>query len=170
MMQMAKSQVPSHQKLCYTIQMKPADRLRQARKAAGHRHATDAAEALGVNKVTYISHENGNRGIGPKAAQKYATAYRISTDWLLYGTGQTQEGTGSSGISNTSELVHSLLSNSDRPASSKLDRELFQRSLNEALRLERSLLGGYGSIEDLMTMTETIYKVALKRKKETPTE
>lgn len=144
--------------------MKPSERLKQARKAAGYKNATEAAHGMGINRVTYIAHENGNRGIGPEAAQKYANAFSVSAEWLLYGTEQTQAKTPEPAPPRTAELVKTLLTNSTRPESSKLDRDLFLQSLKEAEKLESSLLGGYGSIEDLMTLTETIYKVALKRK------
>ncbi|KZL26064.1 helix-turn-helix transcriptional regulator [Pseudovibrio sp. WM33] len=150
--------------------MKPSERLKQARKAAGYKKATEAAHSMGINRVTYIAHENGNRGIGPEAAQKYANAFSVSAEWLLYGTEPTQANSPKPGSPDTAELVKTLLTNSTRPESNKLDRGLFLRSLEEAQKLESSLLGGYGSIEDLMTLTETIYKVALKRKEDTPTE
>lgn len=66
--------------------MEPSDRLRQARERAGYEKAVDAAKAYGWSVSTYISHENGTRGLRPKVAQKYAKALKIKADFLLYGT------------------------------------------------------------------------------------
>lgn len=73
---------------CDTICMEtPSDRLRQARLAKRYASATHAAEAFGWVEPTYRSHENGARGIGPKAAERYARAYGVKASWLLYGDG-----------------------------------------------------------------------------------
>jgi transcriptional regulator with XRE-family HTH domain len=64
-----------------------ADRLQHARKAAGYQTASDAAHAMGASISTYLSHENGARGLG-KAAERYARFYRVSLDWLLAGRGE----------------------------------------------------------------------------------
>ncbi len=61
-------------------------RLIEARKRAGYRSAREAAAALGVNYQTYVSHENGNKGLS-RSAERYAAAYRVSLDWLLRGHG-----------------------------------------------------------------------------------
>lgn len=63
----------------------PFERLRQARAKAGYRGPTDAAEAFGWNDVTYTSHENGARGIRPAIAERYAKAFRVLPEWILYG-------------------------------------------------------------------------------------
>ncbi|ATQ67759.1 MULTISPECIES: S24 family peptidase [Methylosinus] len=62
----------------------PNERLRQARIAAGYPSATAAAEAMGANKTTYISHENGHAGLS-RAGKRYAAFFRVSLDWLLTG-------------------------------------------------------------------------------------
>ena len=62
------------------------ERLVRARIAAGYETATDAAKAMGVGISTYLSHENGFRGLGRSAA-RYARFYRVSLDWLLEGRG-----------------------------------------------------------------------------------
>ena len=67
----------------------PADLLRKARAARGFRSATAAAKRYGWKVPTYISHENGTRGIRgiPKeAAQKYAAAFGNVSEHALMGT------------------------------------------------------------------------------------
>lgn len=61
------------------------DRLKQIRKARGYKTATKAAQAFGWNVNTYRSHENGVRGVPADQAEKYATAYQVTLDWLLTG-------------------------------------------------------------------------------------
>jgi hypothetical protein len=63
-----------------------AQRLRLAREKRGFKSAKDAAEFFGWSYNSYAQHENGLRGI-KKAAEKYATAYRVSRGWLLTGEG-----------------------------------------------------------------------------------
>lgn len=61
----------------------PKDRLQQARKDAGFETPTDAARAFrDINQNTLISHENGNRPLSRKAAEKYATAFGVEAGWL----------------------------------------------------------------------------------------
>lgn len=64
----------------------PHDRLRKLRIAKGYENPSDAARAFGWNEHTYKSHENGNRGLKPLAAQKYAKAYGSSAAYIMYGT------------------------------------------------------------------------------------
>ena len=68
--------------------MEPYERLRQARVKAGFKQITDAARAHGWNEITYTSHENGARGLRPAVAERYAKAYRVPAEWLLYGKGK----------------------------------------------------------------------------------
>lgn len=69
-----------------------AKRLRWAREQhgvyKGHGAPTAAAEAFGWKVSTYLGHENGDR-TGARAAtvKKYAKAYKVDWQWLLYGTG-----------------------------------------------------------------------------------
>jgi len=63
----------------------PFERLQRARAKAGYSQATDAARAFGWNENTYRSHENGERGLKPAVAEKYARAFRVSAAWLLTG-------------------------------------------------------------------------------------
>jgi transcriptional regulator with XRE-family HTH domain len=71
-----------------------ADRLKDARKAAGFRRAVEAAESLGVEYPTYASHENGSRTFDIDAAVHYARRYRVSLDWLLDGKGEAPRADG----------------------------------------------------------------------------
>lgn len=64
-----------------------AERLKQARIEAGYRSAAEAAEALGVNYVTYVAHENGNSGFRTDSAEKYARRFGVTLEWLLTGRG-----------------------------------------------------------------------------------
>jgi len=66
----------------------PKDRLRRARAAAGYETPTDAANAFprDINKNTLISHENGNRAISKKAAEKYGELFGVSAGWILFNT------------------------------------------------------------------------------------
>lgn len=65
--------------------MEPSDRLQKARLDAGYEKAVDAARAYGWGESTYISHENGTRGLKPKVADRYGRAFRVPAEWLLYG-------------------------------------------------------------------------------------
>lgn len=70
----------------------PRHRLSKARAAAGFASPSDAARALrDVNVNTLISHENGNRDISRKAAEKYAKAFGTDAGWLLYGKSGERE-------------------------------------------------------------------------------
>ena len=62
----------------------PADRLRKARKDAGFATATDFALAVGVNRNTYLQHENGTRDFDPDSAAAYARRLKTSPEHLLY--------------------------------------------------------------------------------------
>lgn len=65
--------------------MEPSDRLRAARLEAKYEDAVDAARAYGWRESTYISHENGTRGLKPAVADRYAKAFKVPVEWLLYG-------------------------------------------------------------------------------------
>lgn len=64
-----------------------AERLRQARIAAGFDTARAAARRHGWSVDTYGSHENGTRGLRNAAALRYARAFKVSAGWLLTGEG-----------------------------------------------------------------------------------
>lgn len=68
----------------------PRDRLKAAREAAGYDSGSDAARAFGWKEPTYLSHENGTRGIRADAAAKYGRAYGVPPEWILYGKGGPQ--------------------------------------------------------------------------------
>ena len=65
--------------------MKKNDRLKEARKRAGFRHGSNAAEAMGVPPSTYLAHENGTRDFDVDTARFYARKFRVSEQWLLLG-------------------------------------------------------------------------------------
>lgn len=71
--------------------IEPGDRLQQARASAGFQTATDAAHAHGWTPSTYLGHENGSRGISPAKAAEYAQAFKVSAEWLLFGTASDQK-------------------------------------------------------------------------------
>lgn len=61
----------------------PHDALRRARIAKGFSSAAEAARYFGWKESTYVSHENGTRGIRPEAATQYAKAFGINPATLL---------------------------------------------------------------------------------------
>lgn len=68
------------------MQDEPKHRLQEARRSAGYETPSDAARAFrDINLNTIISHENGNRAISRKAAQRYAAAFNVEAGWILYG-------------------------------------------------------------------------------------
>lgn len=73
-----------------------AKRLREAREARGFSDAKAAARFFNWPYETYAQHENGTRGI-PRAAKKYAIAYRVSEAWLLTGEGSGPDNRNSPG-------------------------------------------------------------------------
>lgn len=70
-----------------------ADRLKDARIAAGYATAKQSAEAMGVSVSTYIHHENGTRGFPAARAERYAKFFRTTPEWLLYGRTKTADNT-----------------------------------------------------------------------------
>lgn len=67
----------------------PYERLQRARIDAGFESAREAAMNFGWGISTYTSHENGQRGLRPDAARRYARAFKVKPEWLLYGAGKT---------------------------------------------------------------------------------
>lgn len=61
----------------------PSDRLRRARVAKGFTSAREAARHFGWNEVTYITHENGSRGLRISTARVYAKAFGIPVGDLV---------------------------------------------------------------------------------------
>ncbi len=72
------------------VSASPAQRLKSARKAAGYRTVTEAAEAIGANPNTLSSHENGNRSFPVGTARVYAQAFNVHANWLLFGEDDEQ--------------------------------------------------------------------------------
>lgn len=67
----------------------PGDRLRQAREKF-FKSARAAAIRHGWPISTYASHENGQTGeIPPKAARRYAKAFKVTASWLNHGETDT---------------------------------------------------------------------------------
>ncbi len=64
----------------------PFERLQEARKRAGFNTPTEAKDAFGW-KSTYLSHENGTRGLRPRVAERYARAFHVRAEYILYGRG-----------------------------------------------------------------------------------
>jgi len=60
-------------------------RLQLAREHAGFKSARQAALAMGWVYPTYASHENGLRDIPQKVAEKYARAFRVSPEYIMFG-------------------------------------------------------------------------------------
>lgn len=67
--------------------LRMADRLKTARALAGLKGPTEAARKLRMRAPTYLAHENGSRGFKRSAALKYARAFQVDVEWLLYGFG-----------------------------------------------------------------------------------
>lgn len=65
------------------------DRLKRARIDRGYANAVDAADAMGIPRPTYISHENGTRGFPATRAAQYARFLGVTPEWLLYGRGNS---------------------------------------------------------------------------------
>lgn len=63
----------------------PHQRLMAARERAGFATASEAARRYGWNENTYRSHENGERGLRPDVAARYAAAFKVSPAYILIG-------------------------------------------------------------------------------------
>ncbi len=82
-------------KIGHIVRMtEPKTRLREARATAGFASPTDAANAFprDINKNTLISHENGNRPISRKAAEKYGELFGTKAGWILFGENGADDG------------------------------------------------------------------------------
>lgn len=64
-----------------------ADRLREARVAAGYSKMVDAVRAFGWSEQ-YFQHERGDRQPTKEALAQYAQGFNVSVDWLLTGRGR----------------------------------------------------------------------------------
>lgn len=72
----------------------PRYRLQEARAKAGFSSPSEAARAFprDINKNTLISHENGNRAISKKAAEKYGELFGVTAGWILFSTSDDDAG------------------------------------------------------------------------------
>jgi len=61
----------------------PFERLRRPRIAKGYASARDAARQHGWNEVTYVTHENGTRGLRLTTARVYAKAFGVPVGELI---------------------------------------------------------------------------------------
>lgn len=76
-----------HQSIAYAECMTEiSGRLKSARIRAGYTSASSAAEAMGVSGATYIQHENGARGVPRPKLERYARFFRVSPEWLTFGS------------------------------------------------------------------------------------
>lgn len=63
-------------------------RLKEARKKAGFKTASQAIAQFGWRSSTYHAHENGQNRFGVDDAERYARAYGVSVEWLLAEKGE----------------------------------------------------------------------------------
>lgn len=63
--------------------MEQYERLRAARKRAGYKTATAAAESMGLAVATYVGHENGQRQFNIDTAKQYARKFKVRLSWLI---------------------------------------------------------------------------------------
>lgn len=68
-----------------------AARLKQARLDAGYANASEACRAFGWKYPAYAHHENGTAGMKKDVAARYAKAFKVKPEWLLYGSPQSQQ-------------------------------------------------------------------------------
>src|SRR5229473_3206567 len=67
------------------------DRLKQARKSAGHKSARSAALKFKWAPSTYSSHENGQTPVPIDAAFEYGKAFKTAAIWILHGVGPRED-------------------------------------------------------------------------------
>lgn len=63
----------------------PSERLKEARLRAGYKTAKAGAERVAIPYPTYAGHENGSRAYEPDDASRYARAFNVRREWLLFG-------------------------------------------------------------------------------------
>ena len=91
-----------------SVSMEPYERLKIAREAAGYETAEAAAQAFGWNPVTYRAHENGRNGMRTAVARKYARAYMVNVEWLLFNKHQMKTDQPDPGLAELTENYHNL--------------------------------------------------------------
>lgn len=62
-----------------------AERLAEARRQAGFLTKASAADAMGVNPVTYRAWESAQNGLGVEDAGTCAAQFGVRPEWLLFG-------------------------------------------------------------------------------------
>lgn len=68
-----------------------AKRLQDARIRAGYGGVKSASAANGFNVNNYKAHEAGRNGFGISDAKRYAKAFKVSLNWLFFGTGMPED-------------------------------------------------------------------------------
>ncbi|CZT36159.1 S24 family peptidase [Rhizobium sp. 9140] len=68
-----------------------AARLVEARKRAKIGGVKLTSAAFGWNVNNYKAHESGRNGFGITDAKKYAKAFKVSLNWLFFGTGTPED-------------------------------------------------------------------------------
>lgn len=68
-----------------------AQRLKQAREAAGFAGPKAVADGLKINVNTYKAHEQGRNGFGIASAHAYADFFNVSVAWLYMNIGKPDE-------------------------------------------------------------------------------
>ena len=63
------------------------ERLKQARLRADTGGVKATADRFGWDRNTYKAHDSGRNGFDPATAIKYAKAFGVSANWLMFGTG-----------------------------------------------------------------------------------
>lgn len=64
-----------------------AERLKEARVKAGFTGVKSASSAHGWNVNNYKAHESGRNGFEIVDAKRYSKAFKVSLNWLFFGTG-----------------------------------------------------------------------------------
>jgi hypothetical protein len=93
-------------------------RLRLAREHAGYSSGRNAAMRLGWKYPTYAAHESGLRTYPPQVAAKYARAFGVHPDFLVYGTRPPEwwSGSDNSGLVEYVAPVRYMTMFTDQPA------------------------------------------------------
>lgn len=70
---------------------KRAERLVEARRRANVGGVRKVSNTFGWKENNYKSHESGRNGFGIVDAKRYARAYKVSLQWLYFGTGLPED-------------------------------------------------------------------------------
>ena len=68
------------------------ERLKQARLRANTGGVKATADRFGWDRNTFKAHDSGRNGFDPATALKYARAFGVSANWLMFGTGSIDDG------------------------------------------------------------------------------